>query len=47
MDIVLAKKQMMKKIEKKDDKGYFPGGPAVKTLHFQHRGQELHPWLGN
>ena len=35
MDIVLAKKQMMKKIEKKDDRGYFPDGPVVKTLHFQ------------
>ena len=47
MDIVLAKKQMMKKIEKKDDRGYFPGGPAVKTLHSQCRGPEFNPWSEN
>ena len=25
----------------------FPGGPVVKTLHFQCRGHEFDPWLGN
>ena len=24
----------------------FPGGPVVKTLHFQHRGHEFNPWSG-
>ena len=32
----------MKK-KKKD----FPGGPVVKTPHFQCRGQVFDPWLGN
>ena len=26
---------------------YFPGGPVVKTPHFQFRGHRFHPWLGN
>ena len=25
----------------------FPGGPVVKTLHFQCRGCRFDPWLGN
>ena len=24
----------------------FPGGPVVKTQHFQHRGHEFNPWSG-
>ena len=27
--------------------GDFPGGPVVKTTHFQCRGQVCNPWLGN
>ena len=25
----------------------FPGGPVAKTVHFQRRGREFDPWLGN
>ena len=25
----------------------FPGGPAVRTLHFHHPGNGFNPWLGN
>ena len=31
------------RITKKD----FPGGPVVKTPHFQCRGPGFNPWLGN
>ena len=25
----------------------FPGGPVVRTLHFQCRGHRFNPWLGD
>ena len=27
--------------------GDFPGGPVVENPHFQCRGREFNPWLGN
>ena len=39
----MKKQNMIQKHMKRD----FPGGPVIKTLHFQCRGGRFNPWSGN